>query len=131
MILSLSCQITALLFETIHLWQYSYDGEGFTVLEILAKISGATSEVTMSMLLVLMAQGWTVTYQDLDVDDNLEIFIPTFALIVMVHVLVSALTFIDVDATHKYHDFSGIQGWVLLLVKVGLFAYFCYQHHHC
>lgn len=59
-------------------------------------------------------------------DDNLEIFIPTFALIVMVHVLVSALTFIDVDATHKYHDFSGIQGWVLLLVKVGLFAYFCY-----
>jgi hypothetical protein len=64
------------------------------------------------------------------VDDNLEIFIPTFALIVMVHVLVSALTFIDVDATHKYHDFSGIQGWVLLLVKVGLFAYFCYQHRH-
>ena len=62
----------------------------------------------MSMLLIMMASGWTVTYQNIDLDDNLEIFIPTMALIVMVHVMVSALTFVDVDATHKYHDFSGI-----------------------
>ena len=50
------------------------------------------------------------------------------ALVIMVHVMVSALTFIDVDATHKYHDFSGVQGWVLFLTKVLLWAYFAYQH---
>ena len=38
----------------------------------------------------------------------MEIYVPIMALIVMVHVLVSALTFIDVDSQHKYHDFAGI-----------------------
>jgi len=40
-------------------------------------------------------------------DDRLEIFIPGAALTVMIHVMVAALTFVDVDANHKYHDFSG------------------------
>lgn len=77
-------------------------------MDILSKIAQSSSEVTMSMLLILMAHGWTILYQDLDLDDNLEVFIPTMALVVMLHVMVSALTFVDVDATHKYHDFSGV-----------------------
>jgi len=61
-------------------------------------------------------------------DNNLEIIIPTFAIVVMVHVLVSALTYVDIDATHKYHDFAGIQGWVLFFTKLSLWAFFCYLY---
>jgi hypothetical protein len=64
----------------------------------------------------------------LDLDDNLELFIPSMALVVMVHVMVAALTFVDIDETHKYHDFSGVQGWVLLVTKLALWAFFAYQH---
>lgn len=108
------------------MWQYASDGDGFVVLDILSKIAQAFSEVTMSVLLIFMAQGWTILYLDLEIDSNLEIFIPTMAIVVMIHVIVSALTFIDIDATHKYHDFSGVQGWVLFATKVALWTYFAY-----
>lgn len=44
----------------------------------------------------------------------------------MVHIVVSGLTFIDIDETHKYHDFAGVQGWVLFAVKLCLWLYFSY-----
>ena len=58
----------------------------------------------------------------------MEIYVPVIALVVMIHVLVSALTFIDDDSQHKYHDFAGVQGWVLLVTKVLLWVYFVYTH---
>lgn len=81
----------------------------------------------MSMLLIALANGWTVLYNEVDIDDRLEIFIPICALVVMVHVMVSALTFVDIDATHKYHDYAGIQGFVLFACKLILFAAFTWQ----
>jgi len=83
---------------TLHLWFYASDGDGLMVLEILSKISQAFSEVCMSMLLFWLASGWTLTYQDIDLDENMEIYIPVMALVVMVHVLLAALTFIDIDS---------------------------------
>lgn len=80
----------------------------------------------MSMLLFWLASGWTLTYQDIDLDDNMEIYIPVMALVVMVHVLLAALTFIDIDSQTKYHDFAGLQGWFLLATKILLWIYFCY-----
>lgn len=84
MIYSLGAQLLALMFQTWHLWSYSGDGEGYMVLDVLSKIVGGLSEVAMSLLLILLATGWTLTYQSLDVDDGLEIYLPMTALIVMV-----------------------------------------------
>jgi len=47
-------------------------------------------------------------------------------IVLMVHVFIVALTFVDIDASHKYHDFSGGQGWCLFAVKTILFFYFYY-----
>ena len=58
----------------------------------------------------------------------MEIYVPVIALVVMIHVLVSAMTFIDDDSQHKYHDFAGVQGWVLLVTKVLLWFYFVYTY---
>jgi len=80
------------------------------------------------MLLIALATGWTVLYQQIDIDENLEIYIPVGAFIVMIHIMVAALTFLDVDANHKYHDFAGIQGWVLLITKLVLWVIFAYLH---
>ena len=62
MIFALSAQLLALVFTTIHLWYYSSNGEGFMVLDILSRIIGGMSEVTMSLLLILLGTGWTMTY---------------------------------------------------------------------
>jgi uncharacterized BrkB/YihY/UPF0761 family membrane protein len=49
-------------------------------------------------------------------------------LITMVHIIIATLTFVDVDASHKHHDYAGVQGWVLAVTKLVIFAYFiwCY-----
>ena len=63
----------------------------------------------MSMLLIQLISGWTVTYQDIELDDNMEIYVPIMLLVVMVEIIITALTFIDVDSSsHRYHDFAGI-----------------------
>jgi hypothetical protein len=122
MFASLFGQFVSLVLRTIHLWFYASNGSGVQVLDILSKIFNGTSECSMSMLLIALANGWTILYQNVDIDDRLEIFIPITAFTVMVHVMVSALTFVDVDANHKYHDFAGIQGWVMMVCKLALFA---------
>jgi len=128
MLSSLLAQIASSTLLTLHLWVYSYDGEGHLVLDILSKVAQAFSEMTMTILLISLASGWTVTYQEIDLDENMEIYVPVIALVSMIHVLVSALTFIDDDSQHKYHDFAGVQGWVLLATKMLLWIYFVYTY---
>ena len=47
-------------------------------------------------------------------------------LVLIIHIILIALLFIDADASHKYHDFAGIQGWCLIGLKLIIFAYFSY-----
>jgi ABC-type uncharacterized transport system permease subunit len=76
--------------------------------DIFGKIFGTISEVIMSLLFVLMASGWTITYQEIDFDDSLDIYLPLGAIVVVVHIMIAALDFVDIDDAHKYHDFAGL-----------------------
>ena len=82
----------------------------------------------MALLFFLLASGWKVRFQDIDYDDNLEIHIPLIAFVCLIQIVIAALTIIDFDASHKYHDYSGIQGWCLFALKIALFLYmlWCY-----
>lgn len=82
----------------------------------------------MSMLLIILASGWTVLYQDIDMDSHAELFIPVIALIVIVHILCACLTFVDIDSSHRYHDFSGVEGWVLFTTKLLIWCSFTYTY---
>jgi hypothetical protein len=113
----------------IHLWNYSIDGEGVLPTDILSKIFTGISEIIMSMLLIQLISGWTVTYQDIELDDNMEIYVPIMLFIVMVEIIITALTFVDVESSsHRYHDFAGVQGCILLILKLGIWAYFLYKY---
>lgn len=110
----------------MHLWAYSSDGEGLVPCDVLSKISQGFSETAMSLLIITLASGWKLRYQEIDFDDGLEVYLPMTALVLMVEIILVALTFVDVDASHKYHDFAGVQGWCLMGLKTILFAYFSY-----
>ena len=64
----------------------------------------------------------------MDFEESIEIFIPAVILIAMVHIIIATLTFVDIDASHKHHDFAGLQGWILVFLKVLIYMYFlwCY-----
>ena len=84
------------------------------------------SEITFSALLMMIASGWTINFKELDIDNSLDIFLPVGAVVIVVHLTIAAMTYVDVDAYHKYHDYAGIQGWVLIFFKLGLFVYYYY-----
>jgi Rhodopsin-like GPCR transmembrane domain len=84
------------------------------------------SEITFSALLMMISYGWTLTFNDLDIDNNLDIYLPVGSIVIVVHLVLAAMTYVDFDAHHKYHDFAGVQGWVLIVFKLGLFAYYLY-----
>ena len=134
MIMSQGMLIIAISLQLLHLWSYSYDGEGSTVADVISKVVQGFSEVCMSLLLIVLASGWKLRYEEIDFDDGLEIYLPMTCLVLMVQLILVALTFVDVDASHKYHDFSGVQGWCLFVLKLVLYGYFSYciydsKHH--
>lgn len=93
---------------TLHLWSYSANGSGHEALDVLSKIAESMSEITMTALLCMLANGWSVLYTNFDIDDGAEFSLPIGMLATVAHILIAALTFADVDASHKYHDFAGI-----------------------
>ena len=95
-------------------------------MDVLSKLSEQMSEIVMNALLCMLASGWTVTYQNFDIDEGAEFTLPIGMLATVAHVLIAALTFADVDASHKYHDFAGIQGIAIYIVKLFLFCCFVY-----
>ena len=84
---------------------YSKDGEGMVLFDVFGTIFDMLSECTMTLLLLMLANGWMTRYLKFDFDDSLEVYAPLFMLVVMVHVMFGALTYVDQDAYHKYHDF--------------------------
>lgn len=108
MIISSSFQVFSVFLSALNLWIFSGNGEGFIACDILSKIFDGLSETAMSILLIQMASGWTLTYNDVDIDDQIEIFIPAIILIAMIHIIIATLTFVDIDASHKHHDFAGV-----------------------
>ncbi|CDW71798.1 integral membrane protein gpr180-like [Stylonychia lemnae] len=126
MALALFFQMSGIFMQTLHLWMYSHNGRGIPIFDIFGLIGCMMSEISVSCLFMMIAHGWTLIYQDLDFDNNLEIYLPVGSIVVAVHLVLAAMTYVDLDAHHKYHDFAGVQGWVLILFKVGLFAYYIY-----
>ena len=80
----------------------------------------------MASLLMLFAYGWTLSFQDIDWDNNLEFYVPVGSIMIALHLVLAAMTYIDLDSYHKYHDFAGIQGVLLVILRVLLFSYYIY-----
>jgi hypothetical protein len=116
--------------DLIHNINYSYDGKGIMFLNVLGTVFDMLSECVMTLLILMLANGWYSRYKNYDLDDGLEIYAPLFMLVLMIHIVFGALSFIDQDAHHKYHDFHGWVGYCLIIAKfilVGVMFYF-YSH---
>jgi hypothetical protein len=98
----------AIFFQTLHLWMYSYNGKGIPIFDIFGLIGCMLSEITVSSLMMMIAHGWTIIYSDLDFDNNLEIYLPLGSIVIAVHLVLAAMTYVDFDAHHKYHDYAGV-----------------------
>lgn len=58
--------------------------------------------------------------------DEKDIYLILFLFVLMIHLMITALTFVDDDEYHKYHDFSGIQGIIIVILRLLLFTAYSY-----
>jgi hypothetical protein len=125
-IIGMSLQLFGIFFDLVHLMSYSKDGEGVPVLEVFGTVFDMLSECVMSLLILMLANGWFTRFKNFEFDDGIEIYGPMFVFVVMIHVVFGGFTYIDNDAYHKYHDFHGWVGYCIVAAKLMLLAAFFY-----
>lgn len=126
-LISLGIQFIAVCCSFLHHSMYERNGHGFIVCEIFSTILEMVAEVVMSLLVLMLANGWMTNYQNYDFDASLDCYGPLSAVVFMIHLIFGSLSYIDRDAHHKYHDFHGILGYCVIVMKlilVGAFYYF-------
>jgi len=102
---ALGLQFLGIVFTLIHEFRYRANGRGYFALDVLSTILDQLSECVMTLLVMMLANGWMTRFQKYDGDNDLYIALGFFSL--FLHVLMGTLTYVDQDAHHKYHDFHG------------------------
>ena len=129
-LIAMALQAFAICCDLAHWVQYASDGEGLMVLDVFGTIFDLLSECMMTLVVLMLANGWYTRFKTYDIDDGMETYAPLFLLVIMMHVLFGALGYVDQDAQHKYHDFQGWVGAVLICTKLTLVAAFFYFYSY-
>lgn len=114
-------QFIAQLFHTLHLLRYSRDGYGFKALEVLSEVFFMLSQVLQTSLLILIALGYTLLQSCLG---DLDLMIPVFLMVAIVHLMLVVFGKLKDDESYKYHENEGVVGWILLVIRLLLYALF-------
>jgi len=111
----------AQLSHTIHLVRYSRDGSGFKALEVLSEVFFMLSQVMQTSLLILIALGYTLLQSCLG---DLDLMIPVFLMVGIVHLMLVVFGKLKDDESYKYHENEGAVGWIILIIRLLLYALF-------
>lgn len=125
-LVGIALQLMGIGLSLAHNWSYSYDGEGLVICDILSTIFDVLSECVMTLLVLMLAKGWFTRFTRFNFDDGFDEYGPWFMINIIVHVIFGAMTFVDRDAHHKYHDFGGWQGACIIVLKLALIGAFYY-----
>ena len=126
-IIAMGFNCGAIVANLFHHMSYAHNGKGILFLEILATIMEMISQCVMALLVLMLVNGWMSRFQRFSYEDGFDTYGPLWIIVLMVHVAFGAFTFVDADAYHKYHDFHGWQGNLLICAKLALVGiYFWY-----
>lgn len=123
LLIAVGLEFASLFLTWVHLLAYSKDGEGWSACHAVAVVAEVGSQFFLSVLLVLISWGWTITYLDFA---QTEVHAVLLVMLLVMHLLVAGLTQLTSDAYHKYDDYEGIQGIILVVFRLGMFAYFLF-----
>ena len=73
----------------------------------------------------MIAFGWTITRQRLDMED-LDITLPIGCFILVLHLIIGGLMFLDSEEAHKTHYYQGVQGIMLIIFRLCMYLAFLY-----
>lgn len=113
----------AQVFHTLHLYCYRSDGAGIKGLEVLSEILFMLSQVVQTSLLILIALGYTLLQSRIG---ELDLMIPMCFMVGVIHIMLVGFGKLKDDESYKYHENEGVIGWILLTMRLLLYAWFAW-----
>lgn len=93
-------------------------------MEYIGTICEVLSQASIVTLITMISFGWTLTFEKLRSHEN---YIMIITLNLLSHFAIAALTIVDDGEHHKYHDYEGVQGFFLVLIRIGFFIVAMYK----
>jgi len=121
---SIFLQFCSLFCDSIYLTAYSINGEGIKFFHILSIILEIGSQFIMTTIIMMFAMGWAVTNRQMIETKKLVSIISAG---LFIHLLLAGLTNPLNDMYNKFHEFEGIQGFLLISLRLGIFAFSLYS----
>lgn len=90
---------------------------------MFGQIFGIAAQFTMAIIFILISWGWTINYTELE---NFDIYIPLAVLIGIIHMMIIGLSKLTDDESHKFHQYGGFVGWIIVVLRLGMFIYFLF-----
>ena len=114
--------VVSVILQIIHLYSYSYNGQGFLVFEAAAEMLESVSGLLLITLLLVVANGWTIKYREFP---ESEVFVPIAFVVITVNLVIVAVGRISNDDHSKNSGYEGTAGGLLVLTRVALWIWFC------
>lgn len=121
--IAIGCQFLGILFEVLHIWVYAYNGKGIAVFDVFYQALEVLSSVIVTILLIIIASGWTLKYKDFP---DADVYIPISLFVVVLNLMIVGLGRITEDSYYKNSDYEGIPGFCLIFMRIALWLMFIY-----
>lgn len=123
LVLDVACflEFLALGMETLHLLTTIYFGESRFGTDFFSTMFSLLAQFTMTLLLIMIATGWSITYGRIE---DLDLLLPLGALVAILHIIIGVVGKIADDNQSKMHDYDGWTGFILVIVRIVFFCVF-------
>ena len=114
-------QLTSVLAKLLHVWIYAVDGVGSAWLNGYSICGQITAEITICILLIQISRGWTIDYKDIGMN---MVYFPLYVILILMHIVISGLTYAFQDEALTHHDYGGYRGLLLVILRMILMFVF-------
>lgn len=121
---TLIVQLAGLLFDTLHLLVFSFDGEGSEGENILGDLFNILAQSLFMMLLLLLAKGYAITRMMLS---RRFLLISLWGLYSILILTLYFWNMIEVDVIEDIDEYQTWPGWLTLALRVLIMVWFLFE----
>lgn len=109
------CEFISMVFYILHISTYESNGRGVAAFEFFGSSGNFISNFIMIFLLLLIAQGWSITFRDFP---SPEVYISVMIILAFLHFILTAVEMSLSDSYYLFSDFDGLTGWLIFGSRV-------------
>mmetsp|Transcript_2924 Transcript_2924/g.2644 ORF Transcript_2924/g.2644 Transcript_2924/m.2644 type:complete len:238 (-) Transcript_2924:228-941(-) len=103
-------QFISMIFHILHISAYEGNGRGVGAFVFFGNATGLISQYIMIVLLLLIADGWTILYKNFP---SPEAYLSVIILVGLLNLIIAAVERTSDDAYYLFSSFEGTVGWCL------------------